>query len=68
MNNYYTPIKPEPPTCPYNDGVTCNPDERNCACCGFDPAVAKARLARICKKLGIPAPETQEPEAQAETE
>lgn len=57
MSEYYTPIKPEPPTCPYNDGVTCDPAERNCACCGFDPDVAKARLTKICRKLGIPVPD-----------
>lgn len=57
MSNNYTPIKPEPPACPYNDGVVCDPEGRNCPRCGFDPAVAKARLAKICRKLGIPVPD-----------
>ena len=62
MSNYYTPIKPEPPACPHNDGVTCDPAERNCAACGFDPAVAKVRLAKICRKLGIEVPEKKKEE------
>lgn len=57
MSNNYTPIKPEPPACPHNDGVTCDPEERNCAACGWDPAVGQARLVQICKKLGIQVPD-----------
>ena len=58
MSEYY---KPEPPTCPHNDGVVCSGDSP-CDHCGWKPDVAKARLERICKKLGIQVPEQKEEE------
>lgn len=62
MSNYYKRTKPEPPTCPHNDHVVCYPTERHCSTCGFDPAVAKARLEEIRRKLGIPVPDQKEEE------
>ena len=43
-------------SCPYNDGVSCHPNTKRCHSCGWHPYVAKVRLERICKKLGIPVP------------
>lgn len=68
MSRNYTPIKREPPTCPHNDGVVCDPDLKKCPCCGWDPDVGKARLEKICRKLGIQVPYTQEPEEKTATE
>lgn len=54
--------------CPYNEECSCDPSRRFCERCGWNPAVAKARLERICKKLGIQEPEPREPEVKEETE
>ena len=49
-------------SCKYNDGVTCEPLKRPCSTCGWNPAVAKARLEKFCKKNGIPVPELKKEE------
>lgn len=54
--------------CPYNEECSCDPARRCCERCGWNPAVAKVRLERICRKLGIEVPQPQEPEAKEETE
>lgn len=43
--------------CKYNEGVGCHPMKRQCGNCGWNPEVAKERLARICFELGIDVPE-----------
>jgi len=67
MGLYYIPIKEEPPTCPFNDGVVCS-GNGPCHHCGWNPPVAKDRLDRICKKLGIQVPESQEPEKEEQAD
>ena len=48
--------------CPYNEGVSCDHSTKRCHVCGWNPKVAKARLEKICKKLGIPVPVPKKPE------
>jgi hypothetical protein len=46
---YYPQWKPGTP-CDNNDAVIC-PDKTRCSKCGWDPEVAKKRLARLEKEL-----------------
>lgn len=52
--------------CPNNSAVSCHPSARNCAACGWNPDVAKARLEKICRKLGIQVPEIKKPVQEEE--
>lgn len=45
------------PDCSFNEGVACDPKNRNCSNCGWHPSVAQNRLKRICNKRGIMVPE-----------
>ena len=45
-------------SCKYNEGVGCSPVGRKCGSCGWNPAVAKERLLRICFEKGISIPES----------
>lgn len=47
--------------CPYNEECSCDPTRRFCERCGWNPAVAKSRLERICRKLGVQVPEIKKP-------
>ena len=67
MSNYYTPVKEDPPTCPFNDGVLCS-GIGPCDNCGWRPSVAKARLEKICKQMGVQVPQTQEPEKEEQSD
>lgn len=51
------PQKPEAPTCIHNDAVICDPANRVCNRCGWDPDVAKVRLLNICRQMGIGLPQ-----------
>ena len=57
MSNNYIRITQDPPQCPYNDGVNCDPRGRQCRSCGWHPTVAENRLEKICQELGIQLPE-----------
>lgn len=37
------------PVCKNNKYVVCDPNNRCCGICGWDPEVAMARLNRICR-------------------
>ncbi len=39
--------------CPNNVGIECEPRNRNCAACGWNPAVRNARLEAYCTEQGI---------------
>lgn len=56
MSNCYKRIKPEPPTCPHNEGVVCLPGEHKCSACGWNPELSKARLEAFCVSYGIQLP------------
>jgi hypothetical protein len=43
----YIKKKPDFPKCTYNAGVCCNTVEKKCYTCGWNPAVEKARNAKI---------------------
>lgn len=45
--------------CPNNGGVACNPKTRDCKKCGWNPEVAKARLAKIIKNQGVTLPKEE---------
>ena len=38
--------------CEYNTGVACDPKTKDCSKCGWNPAVAKARLDKFCHAQG----------------
>lgn len=40
-------------TCPHNEGVECSRYNRSCSCCGWNPEVAKARLAQYYRENNI---------------
>jgi hypothetical protein len=40
--------------CPYNDGVTCPPNDRRCATCGWNPEGAKRRAEKKAAKTKDP--------------
>ena len=44
-------------SCQFNDGVGCHPKKHHCESCGWNPEVAKERLARICFEMGVDVPE-----------
>lgn len=48
VDERYQKVKPF--ECPNNDGVMCT--MKNCECCGWNPTIAKMRLAKILKKMG----------------
>ena len=64
MNKYYTPKKPEPRTCPHNEGVPCSIIGRHCEKCGWNPEVAEARIEKFCNEHGIPYPLPQREEEE----
>ena len=43
----YIKKKPDFPKCTYNPGVCCHPAVKKCDKCGWNPAVEKARNAKI---------------------
>jgi hypothetical protein len=45
--------KPEAPACQFNIGVDCSMQQKPCANCGWNPAVAKKRLAKYYADNGI---------------
>lgn len=45
--------KPEAPACQFNIGVDCPMQQKPCANCGWNPAVAKKRLAKYYADNGI---------------
>lgn len=51
-------------SCKYNDGVGCSKLHRHCERCGWNPAVAKARLEKFCHKHGIAVPLPQRTEEE----
>ena len=44
--------------CIFNRYVRCNPNNRDCANCGWNPRVAQVRLERICNTLGVTVPKS----------
>lgn len=44
------------PPCPHNSEVVCRYKEKPCATCGWNPAVAKARLNKILTRTGSKTP------------
>lgn len=48
--------KSEPCKKQKNEGVFCRPEQRNCDRCGWNPAVAQARLEKFCQERGISVP------------
>lgn len=49
----YNKVKPEPLVCKYNVGVDCDQKQNACMGCGWNPAVAKYRTEKFCRKKGI---------------
>lgn len=45
--------QPEASACQFNIGVDCHMQEKPCANCGWNPAVAKKRLAKYYADKGI---------------
>lgn len=45
-------------SCKYNEGVGCHPNKHHCNTCGWNPAVARERLLKICFDMGIDIPES----------
>lgn len=43
-------------SCKFNEGVDCSPIHRHCERCGWNPAVAQARLKKICNEKGLTMP------------
>ena len=48
--------------CPYNSGVDCPPNERNCMYCGWSPDVAARRMAAV--RAGVTEPAAPRPAIQ----
>lgn len=42
--------------CKFNEGVGCHPLKHQCGTCGWNPKVAKERLIKRCKELGLKPP------------
>lgn len=38
---------PKTPSCKFNIGVQCSPQDQHCETCGHNPEVAKARLQKL---------------------
>ena len=46
-------MQPEKVTCPHNEGIGCYPNEMHCSTCGWNPKVAKERLANYYEEKHI---------------
>ena len=64
MNQIRSSLTDKP--CPINESLQCPPKNRNCETCGWNPKVAKARLEKICKEMGISLPVIQKEEDHGE--
>ena len=59
MSSNYIKIKPDPPTCPHNEGVACDTyTQQSCHRCGWNPNVAKARKEKFCEQNKVTIPIT----------
>lgn len=45
-------------SCKFNEGVGCQPLNRHCENCGWNPEVARERLLQICFDKGITIPDS----------
>ena len=43
----------KPKVCPHNDACECTEAQRQCWKCGWNPEVAKRRMAKMLKKKGV---------------